>query len=163
MVQTGRLGGGSGGNNGISAIIKNKVISILKNNKKCADFIGGDAAGQLKQTDVIYSNELGGWNIDENGVPKIKVEQADKGKININSKGPFDNPTKPVTVNGSTFVPLDAFNEEYNTSFSSIEYQELWLIHSLAHITMAKEFKDEQSYGDVQTNNEKIISNCFAK
>ena len=89
------------------------------------------------------------------------MEQADKGKININSKGPFDNPTKPVTVNGSTFVPLDAFNEEYNTSFSSIEYQELWLIHSLAHITMAKEFKDEQSYGDIQTNNEKIISNCF--
>ena len=58
LVQNRAAGGGSGGNNGISAIIKNKVISILKNNKKCADFIGGTRRANLSKRTLFTAMSL---------------------------------------------------------------------------------------------------------
>jgi hypothetical protein len=142
---------------------KSSLVDILTRNKKCADFIGGNAIGQLNQTKVDYQ-DLGGWFVDSNGNTVINMEHADHLTIHINSQSPFNNPNTPVTAGGEPFVPLDVFNRDNGVRFNAQQYRELWLLHGLAHITMAPRFsQNDDSYRAVLNNNQLIIQQCFTQ
>lgn len=158
---SGSIGGVTPGGFPSATAAKNATLDLLRHNNKCADFIGGDAAGQLNRTKVI-STDLGGYWIDKDGKPHVNMDDTARGTIKLYSQV-FNDPNKNITVNGVTFTPLGAFNQEYGTNLTAQQYQELWILRGLAHIAMTQNnfIQRDGSFKDVQQNNQLIMDNCF--